>query len=163
MLSHEEELRSLAYQLFDEGARMMRMRPNVQVSDSVRGLSVVLKALCEVDVPLTAGDLARLTGLTSARIANILKALEDKGYIERRASQEDRRRVEVKATPLGREEDSARREMGERFAIEFLDELGIDDARDLVRMLRRVNEVMADRRAEGRDELPRVMQEGGCE
>lgn len=163
MMTHEEELSSLAAQLFDEGARMMRLRPNVQVSDAVRGLPAVLTALCEVEVPLTAGDLARLTGLTSARIANILKALEAKGFIERRTAADDRRRVEVMATPLGREEEASRRKMGERFVMEFLDELGLEDARDLVRVLRRVNEVMVDRRAEGRDELARAMREGRCE
>lgn len=149
--AREEELRALARELFAQGAQMMRLRPNVDVRDSVRGLPAVMTALCETDEPLSPSELARITGVSDARIANILRVLEERGCVLRRASVGDRRRVEVLATERGRAEESRRRAAGERFVMEFLDELGIDDARDLVRVISRVNEVMVDRRAEGRD------------
>ena len=161
--AREEELRALARELFCQGAQMMRLRPNMDVRESVRGLPAVMTALCESEGPLSPGELARFTGVSDSRIANILRVLEERGYVVRRASVGDRRRVEVLVTELGRAHEARHREVGERFVMEFLDELGLDDARDLVRVISRVNEVMVDRRAEGRDvSAGRMREEVAC-
>ena len=49
-----------------------------------------------------AGELARSMGLTSGRIANILKQLEAKDYVVRAAGTTDRRKVYVTLTESGR-------------------------------------------------------------
>lgn len=155
--ARDGELQELAHRLFEEGERMMRLKPMPQVHDSVRGLPAVVRTLARAKGPLSPGDLARASQVTDARIANVLKVLEARGYIERRPSTADRRRVEVVLTEKGREQERARAKEGLRFMTEFLGELGVDDARDLVRLLSRINEVMEQRRAEGRAVHP------GCE
>jgi hypothetical protein len=45
--------------------------------------------------PMTAGDLARATGLTTASITGVIDRLEDGGYVRRKRDPADRRRVMV--------------------------------------------------------------------
>jgi DNA-binding transcriptional ArsR family regulator len=49
--------------------------------------------------PMTAGDLARATGLTTASITGVIDRLEDGGYVRRERDRADRRRVIVTLNP----------------------------------------------------------------
>lgn len=49
--------------------------------------------------PLTAGELARQTGLTTASITGVLDRLEEGGFVRRERDPKDRRRVNVKLNP----------------------------------------------------------------
>ncbi|WP_284646233.1 MarR family transcriptional regulator [Paenibacillus silviterrae] len=51
--------------------------------------------------PVTAGQLAQLTGLTTGAVTNIIDRLEQGGYVVRDRDPEDRRRVVVKPAPNG--------------------------------------------------------------
>lgn len=51
--------------------------------------------------PVTAGQLAQLTGLTTGAVTNIIDRLEQSGYVVRDRDPEDRRRVVVKPVPNG--------------------------------------------------------------
>ncbi|MFD9337152.1 MarR family transcriptional regulator [Streptomyces sp. NPDC060028] len=51
------------------------------------------------DTPLTAGELAELTNLTTGAVTGVLNRLERAGYASRRADPADRRRVRVVADP----------------------------------------------------------------
>lgn len=153
----DEELRRLAHDLFEQCSRMMRLKPAPRVQDSLRGLPVVVRTLAMAEGPLSPGELARASEVSDARIANILKVLEGRGIVERRTSKADRRRVEVVLTEEGREKERARAREAQSFMVGFLDELGVDDARELVRLVGRINEVMEQRRRDGRVVHP------GCE
>jgi DNA-binding MarR family transcriptional regulator len=48
---------------------------------------------------LTAGELARATGLTTASITGVLDRLEEAGYVRRERDAQDRRRVVVRLVP----------------------------------------------------------------
>lgn len=67
----------------------------------VRGEDAVLLCLYISDRPLLSGELVTRTGLTSGRIANILKSLEKAGMIVRISDRDDRRMVHVKLTDKG--------------------------------------------------------------
>lgn len=139
----------LARELMEEAGRMGQMF-SPETRNSTRGEKAVIHALYAVDEALTPGTLARLTGVTSARVANILASLEEKGYVAREHSTEDRRRVKVTLTPEGREYGLACKEQHDREFSAFLAELGEKDARELVRIVRRTRTIMEDRRREGR-------------
>jgi DNA-binding MarR family transcriptional regulator len=49
--------------------------------------------------PLSAGDLARRTGLTSGAVTRLIDRLVERGSVRRLADEEDRRRVLVEITP----------------------------------------------------------------
>jgi DNA-binding MarR family transcriptional regulator len=59
------------------------------------------KALTLIDQhgPMTAGELATLTGLTTGAITNVIDRLERAGYVERTKDARDRRKVVVVARP----------------------------------------------------------------
>ncbi len=77
--------------------------------------------------PLTAGQLAERSGLTTAAVTAVLDRLEQAGYARRLPDARDRRRVLVELTPLARERAAAiwgplgdfRQELG-RFTVEQL-------------------------------------------
>src|SRR5205823_3080299 len=53
----------------------------------------------EVRGPLSAGDIAQRTGLTSGAVTRLIDRLEQRGSVRRRADPSDRRRVLVEMTP----------------------------------------------------------------
>ena len=105
---------------------------------------------CAPSCALTPSELADRAWVSSARIANILRALEAKGWVEREHSKTDRRRVHVTVTDKGFQViEIKRREFEDRTAA-FLEQLGETDTQEMVRLLRRANEII-DRNQERRD------------
>ncbi|MDD9268521.1 MarR family winged helix-turn-helix transcriptional regulator [Paenibacillus sp. GCM10023248] len=51
--------------------------------------------------PVTAGQLAQLTGLTTGAVTSVIDRLEQAGYVTRDKDPDDRRRVVVKPVPEG--------------------------------------------------------------
>ena len=149
-----DEFHALARELMARGCRFARFRPQHDVSASIRGLPAIMQVLLEADGPVSPGELARRTGVTDARVANALRTLEERGFVERRAAREDRRRVEVTLAEAGREDIARHSSEAERHVADLLREMGPDDARDLVRVFGRALEVMARRRREGRQMVP---------
>lgn len=149
-----DEFHALARELMARGCRFARFRPQHDVSASIRGLPAIMQVLLEADGPVSPGELARRTGVTDARVANALRTLEERGFVERRVARGDRRRVEVTLTEAGREDIARHSSEAERLVADFLREMGPDDARDLVRVFGRALEVLARRRREGRQMVP---------
>ena len=80
----------------------------------------------------------------------VMRALEAKGWVEREHSKTDRRRVHVTVTDKGFQViEIKRREFEDRTAA-FLEQLGETDTQEMVRLLRRANEII-DRNQERRD------------
>ena len=77
-------------------------RPLSWIADCIaaRGEEQLLLMLAHRDKAVCAGELAECVGLTSGRVANILKQLERKGYIERTPGTQDKRKVLVCLTAL---------------------------------------------------------------
>ena len=139
-----------------------RMRPAPELSSNMRGMPMVMRALLVAKAPMSPSELARAAGVTDARIANILRTLEQKGLVTRTPAEHDRRRVEVSVTEKGRE--VSRRHFDEALVMveDFLREMGEQDARDFVRVVGRVRDVMATRREEGREFRPPDTRDMGC-
>ena len=84
---------------------------------------------------MLAGDLARSMGLTSGRIANILKQLEAKSYVVRSTGASDRRKVYVALTDAGRAHIEEVYDGNLRDIEKCLDKLGEEDAKEYIRIL----------------------------
>jgi len=54
--------------------------------------------------PLGPGDLARILDVTTAASTGLVDRLEQRGHVERRPHEQDRRRTQVEVTASGREE-----------------------------------------------------------
>ncbi len=72
------------------------------VDEGFRGVFVILRILDERDEKITAGDLARETNVSTARVASALNALEKKNYVKREVDDSDARKVVVRLTKDGK-------------------------------------------------------------
>ena len=79
----------------------MRALDQIVEKSRTRGESGVLLYLYHVNRPMFSGELTEKMGLTSGRIANILKGLESSGLVARTPDAQDKRRVQVALTPAG--------------------------------------------------------------
>ena len=109
----------------------------------IRGENGVLMYLYHVDRPLSPGDLTKCLGLTTGRVANILRQLERTGMIARKPDDGDKRRVSVALTPAG--EVQARRLNAEavRFYEQVLSRLDPDEPARFLKTLTRLVEIVS--------------------
>ena len=139
----------LARELFAEfGVMQARMSRNE--GRAVSGEMAVMRALVLAGGSLTPSALADRAWVSSARVANICRSLEEKGWISREHSSEDRRRVTVSVTEAGRAWMEGRRRRLDEVTCDFLSELGEADSRELLRLMRRVTELVDERQSTGR-------------
>ncbi len=157
-----EDFSQLSLELLKEfGGLGRRMSPGMR--NAARGEIGVMRTLDAADSPLTPTQIAERTHLSSARVANVLRSLEEKGSIAREHSCEDRRRVTVSLTPAGQAEIERGKAEFEGQACAFLAQLGAEDTHEALRILRRVNQIIDQRRASGTSAMPvSPNQEGGC-
>ena len=107
-----------------------------------KGEDAVLLCLIRQDQPLLSGQLKELTGLSTGRVANLLKVMEEKGLVARSADWDDKRRVQVVLTAYGREQaEQVCRETAWRNEV-LLRKLGNDDAANMLRLLERCLNLM---------------------
>lgn len=94
----------------------------------------------------TPGELSEDLELTTARVANTLNSLEDKGLVERIHDKVDRRRVFVRITEKGRQAvEKAQKEAAEELDL-FLEALGEEDAKEYIRLMRKMRRLMLEKR-----------------
>lgn len=142
--------KAYADQLIHAGFLMSRLRSGRGIDQKLRGMPVVLRELIIAGGELSPGELAKRMGVSDARVANILRSLEERGLVTRAGAAKDKRRVVVTITDAGRIAADKIRDEGVEMVADFLKELGEEDARDLVRVINRVAEVMEARKREGR-------------
>lgn len=110
------------------------------LTDEVRGERGVIAYLITVKDGATPGELASFGNVSTARMANILAALEKKGIITRKIDSNDRRKSIVNITEQGRIRGAEYKSHGIQELSKFLEFLGEHDAKELLRLLRRGNE-----------------------
>jgi len=92
-----------------EGGFLLAMRRNGSIMQLLGQMSAERIGINVTDLnclnivaltgPMTAGELARATGLTTASITGVLDRLEDGGFVRRERDPKDRRRVIVTLNP----------------------------------------------------------------
>lgn len=84
--------------------------------------------------------------VSTARIAAMLRDMEEKGWIVRRDVLSDSRHILVTLTDTGRDEMYRRREQTLTALSGALKALGPEDSTELIRILKRMNEICNDRK-----------------
>lgn len=105
------------------------------------GQREILHVLGKNGEETTPGALAKACRVSTARIAKALNQLEEQGIVVRRNDPADGRRTLVSLTDKGRELVEERHRELDGTIKAFLKELGADDTRELVRLLRRIGEI----------------------
>ena len=127
----QELIRTLSY-------RKLPTESTRQLSSGEQG---ILNYLHFVRDGVMAGELSREIGITTGRTAIALKNLESKGLIRRQISEEDRRCVQVCITPAGQSAAEAMRAKVLDATVYVLTALGEQDAREYVRIVKRIAEL----------------------
>lgn len=96
------------------------------------------------DEPSCPSELSRSMGVSSARIAALLKHLEQKGWISRSADEHDERRVNVSLTDAGRELINRRRREAIERVSAALREIGEEDAHEYVRLQQKMLDALSE-------------------
>ena len=116
--------------------------PHEDMNIAMRGEMAVLHLLDDENREMTAGEISRQLNMTTSRIAAVLNSLQKKSLITRRTDDGDRRRVQVALTDGGRALcDSCRKQFVDDM-YDMLSGLGEKDAREFVRLIRRVNSLL---------------------
>ena len=133
---------SLAEELMEVFDRRKQNMPHEDISASMRGEMAVLRLLAEEGRALTAGEISRLLGMTTSRIAAVLGALDKKALIVRSTDAQDKRRVQVTLTDKGLAMCQRKKQAALKNISHALSQLGEQDAKDFVRLMGRMNDVL---------------------
>ena len=91
-----------------------------------------------------ASDIAKRLGITAPAVSKMLRSMEEKGYVERRVDEKDRRNTRVSITPDGKEaEQQVRRQMQE-FITGVIERLGEERTKELIHLMNRYTEIMQE-------------------
>lgn len=85
------------------------------------------------------GELADNTGVSTARIAAILKSMEKKGLLKREVDVNDRRKILVTLTPEGKAVALEKKAHIFEFWKKLMDALGEEDVQNAIRILKKVH------------------------
>ena len=117
------------------------------------GRGFVLMYLTERGGRAFPGEIGQAMGVTTPRVAVILRELEQEGMITRTVVEDDRRKVCVALTEQGRERVRRKRQRMERFLRKWLDRLSEEDAAALPRIFEALEAVRnEDRSRRSREE-----------
>lgn len=129
----EENLGESLYNLL---AELLNSKQNRKVLDSIRGEYGVLRYLSYVEDRVSAGMLTEQLHVVPGRMTDILNSLENKKLIERRSDDEDRRRVRVCITEIGKKQAVKLREEISKEYEGLFQVLGRKDTLELIRLLK---------------------------
>lgn len=95
---------------------------------------------------VTPGELSEQINVTSARIASILNSLENKKYIQRNASDTDKRKILVTVTEEGKANvEEAKNKVINKISSVF-EQLGEEDTKEYIRLVSKINDILSKER-----------------
>lgn len=113
-----------------------------ELETTQRGFGFVLSYLEQADCEVNAGDLSKKLNVSTARIAALLKKMEQSGLITRRTSPKDARRTVVEITPSGIAlVDGMREQTLHRMEL-LLAQVSKEDLETYIRISRQIKKVM---------------------
>ena len=132
-----EKSKALAGEMFDELWRLVR-GPYNSIHVATMGECATLEYLSEQESPVSPTELSRFFNVSTARITTLINQLERKCYVRRMPVPDDRRTVLIQITEAGQNAAKVRKDVILRYLQELMDELGEKDAREYIRLIRRI-------------------------
>lgn len=115
-----------------------------KVDESQRGTGFILGHLRDSDHEVVAGELARELGVSTARIAALLKTMEKNGLIIRQRSAEDARRTVVKITRAGIEYNERIREFIISRMELLIEKVGAEELEEFIRISDKIRDALGE-------------------
>lgn len=144
----EEYIADLQEQLITAQHRSMKMHRDLCFT-SLRKSEFVMLEIIEREngnreQGVLASDIAKRLRITAPAVSKMLRSMEEKGYVERRVDEKDRRNTRVSITPDGKEaEQQVRRQMQE-FITGVIERLGEERTKELIHLMNRYTEIMQE-------------------
>jgi DNA-binding MarR family transcriptional regulator len=120
--------------------KMRKRKHEKQINDSLRGEQFVLTYISKHGDSVIPSEISNEMGISTARVAATLGALESKGLISRRIDETDRRRILVELTPEGHAQVNKHTKAIMGMMARMLQDLGEEDATQLLRILKKIAE-----------------------
>jgi len=131
---------NLAREFMEIMNQMRKCNIHKPISDSMHGEIFVLLYISKHEYNVIPSEISNEVGISTARVAATLNSLEKKGMITRKIDVNDRRRILVEMTPSGREQIENHFKMIMKITTNMLSYLGENDAKEYVRIMRRLAE-----------------------
>lgn len=138
------DYRHLAEELVAQHGNREFLRDVRAMDRDVAGEQYVLKFLSDHDGMSHPTDVRRGMGVTSSRVAAILRCLERRGFVERAVDPADRRCAIVTLTDAGRTCMVERRAAAVERCAWLLERLGPEDARTFICLQRRIRDILRE-------------------
>lgn len=130
---------ALAREYMDVLFQMRNRKASKKITDSMHGEHVMLTYLTQHGGSGIPSEISSELGISTARIAATLNSLEAKGLLTRRIDEQDRRRILVELTPLGRERETNHAKRIMEVVVHMLEDLGEHDATELLRIIKKLS------------------------
>lgn len=131
---------SLAREFMQIMHQMRKRKTQKHLNESMQGENFVLFYISHHEGNVIPSDISNAMGITSARIAATLNSLEGKGLIRRTIDTQDRRRILIDLTEEGKERVKEHNQMIMTTTTKMLQYLGEADAKELVRIMKKLSE-----------------------
>lgn len=112
-----------------------------QTAAAERGELFVLSYICSRSCPVQPSEISAAMGVSSARVAAVLRALAGRGLIARTGDCEDHRRVDIHLTQAGCQYIAAYRAGAQNKIKRLINELGENDTEEYLRLTRRIIQI----------------------
>lgn len=116
------------------------------IDKSAVGISAALQYLYETDEVVTAGKLSENIGVSTARVAVLLKKMTANGLIEKENDLSDARVVVVKLSEYGRETAKKIQENAYAQVAVMIDEIGMDRMLEFAEISQEIHAIMKEPR-----------------
>ena len=127
--------------------KMHSCRPKsffVKMDESKKGMGFVLIYLNESDHEVLAGELAKASNVSTARIAALLRTMEKNGLVERYHSASDARHTIVKITQEGiRQAEQLREQVLAKIEL-LLERVGREKLEEFIRLSNEIREALGE-------------------
>jgi len=135
---------TLAAELLQCMQSLHKTRPQKNMNEAMQGEAFVLHYIANHDGDALPGEIGQEMSVSSARIATALNSLEKKGLITRQIDTDDRRRILVGITREGEALADAHQQKALGIAAKMLGLLGEQDAREYVRLMKKLAQLLPD-------------------
>jgi MarR family transcriptional regulator, organic hydroperoxide resistance regulator len=138
------DYKALANELVNNMMKSPKMQFQKKVDDLSQGEKRILGYLTFWNNGVSSGELSERLFLSTPRVASALNSLSKKGFIERQRDENDKRIVIVTITETGKSFVMEEHEEAISMLEKTLQKLGEKDAKEFVRILKRITEIAAE-------------------
>jgi DNA-binding MarR family transcriptional regulator len=132
----------LAAELLQGMKSLHRVKPQKDIQEALQGEAFILDYIASHEGDVLPSEIGNKMEVSSARIATALNSLEKKGLVTRQIDTQDRRMILIAITQEGRKIAKKHQEAVLRVATKMLRLLGEHDAKEYVRIQKRLAEIL---------------------